>query len=305
MAGDFDYGSLWENARDVLDLLASLRIAMLQLVELRGPWAVPGFPPALRIGKRPKPPDHTERYSKVLAAIRKASTALRTLLAEERFDLPLHDVWPPSAPRELTGKFSHALRIAPNKYAEIGTCNGQQFESIKTNLFSAQCEVYAVVAELERRPDLAERAYQRKRNKLQRRPAVASHQDATPAIQATVATAPHEATTLRDSGRIEKPRSRAWCHDTPPGKDSVFIRGPIAGKLKEVEAALDMRWPTIQRKQGTTFYVVDVKRGKYAVYFQHQEQLAEASKRLEEFRTRTNAQQQTVTRKTPKKKKPK
>jgi hypothetical protein len=101
-----------------------------------------------------------------------------------------------------------------------------------------------------------------------------------------------------------KPKSRAWCHDAPPGKDSVFTRGPIDGKLKEVEAALDMRWPTIKGKQNTAFFVVDIKKGKYAVYFQHQQQLAEASKRLEEFRTRTNAQQPTVTRKTSKKEKP-
>jgi integrase len=76
------------------------------------------------------------------------------------------------------------------------------------------------------------------------------------------------------------------------------------GTQKEVEAALDMRWPTIEGKQDTAFYVVDIKKGKDAVYFQHQGQLSKASKQLEDLRTRTNPQQRTVTRKPPKKKRP-
>jgi hypothetical protein len=132
--------------------------------------------------------------------------------------------------------------------------------------------------------------------------AAAGHKDTTPASQVTGEAIPHEATATRDPGRIEKPRSRAWCHDTPPGKESKFTTRSISGTQKEIETALDMRWPTITSKQDTAFFVVDIKKGKYAVYFQHQEQLAEASKRLEEFRTRTNTQQQTVTRKPSKKK---
>ena len=123
--------------------------------------------------------------------------------------------------------------------------------------------------------------------------AAAGHQDVTPAIPVLLPAAPHETTALQGSRRMEKPRSRAWCHDAPPEKESVFIRGPITGTQEEVQAALDMRWPTIEKKQDATFYVVEIKKGKYAVYFQHQEQFAEASKRLEEFKrklTRSNRQ---------------
>ncbi len=101
------------------------------------------------------------------------------------------------------------------------------------------------------------------------------------------------------------PKSRAWCHTIPPRGDSAFARGPITGNQKEVEAALDMRWPTVQGNQNGMLYVMRIKKGEYAVYFQHQAQLTEASRRLADFQTRSNAQQQTATRKPSKKKLPK
>ena len=178
-------------------MLEALGNAKLPLLSLSGSWAVPGFPPAFNEGKRPKPPNYSERYGKAIDAIRKAGAALVSLLAETRFVLPLHGVWPPSAPRELTGKFSLALGIARTAFNET--------DPSKSSPESAQYTVRAVVAELERRwPDLAERAYQRARKKLQRPSAivVVSDQAVTPAAQATVAAAPHEVTAAGDPDGI-------------------------------------------------------------------------------------------------------
>ena len=163
---------------------------------------MPGFPPAFNPGKRPtKPPDYSERHNKAISATRKAGEALASLLAEERFDLPSHDVWPPSAPRELTGKFSYALKIARGAFNQIDPC--------KSSPHSAQNAVQAVVTELERRPDLAERAYERKRNKLQRRPpagvAIAAVPPAPPAAtqQAPAVVAP-VAASVQKTPKAEK-----------------------------------------------------------------------------------------------------
>ncbi len=173
MAEDFDYVSFWESARDVLDVLEALGNAKLPLLSLSGSWAVPGFPPAFNEGKRPKPPNYSERYRKAIDAIRKAGAALVSLLAEKRFELPLHGVWPPSAPREITGRFSLALRIARTAFNET--------DPSKSNPESAQYTVRAVVTELERRwADLAECAYQRDRDRLQCPPAVAAASPVTP-----------------------------------------------------------------------------------------------------------------------------
>jgi len=105
MAEDFDYGSFWENARDVLDVLDALSSAMDSLRYLRTSFYLPSHPPAFRRGKRdPQPPDYAERCQRAIDAIRKAASEFFILLAEERFVDPLANVWPPSAPRELTFK---------------------------------------------------------------------------------------------------------------------------------------------------------------------------------------------------------
>ena len=46
MAEDFDYGSFWENARDVLDVLDALSSAMDSLRYLRTSFYLPSHPPA-------------------------------------------------------------------------------------------------------------------------------------------------------------------------------------------------------------------------------------------------------------------
>ena len=168
MAADFDYVSFWENARDALDALDALGNAMSQFLTWRKPGYKPGTPPAFRFGKRPKPADYEERH-KAIDCLRKASLGFSALLAEDRFVKPLANVWPPSAPRELTSRFSLAIRIVPARYLEDCAGDDKEFDSAKRSLFSAQHEVQAVVRELECRPDLADLAYGRKRNKRKRR----------------------------------------------------------------------------------------------------------------------------------------
>ena len=72
-------------------------------------------------------------------------------------------------------------------------------------------------------------------------------------------------------------KSRAWCHTAPPSGDSDFALGPLAGNQSELAAALDMDWRTAEKGQDRTFYIQEKKKGEYAVYFQHQAQVAEAS----------------------------
>ena len=97
-----------------------------------------------------------------------------------------------------------------------------------------------------------------------------------------------------------RPKSTAWCHDIPP-RDGEFILGPIIGSQKDIEAALDARWPTIEKKQDGPYYIQAIKKGEFAVYFKHQQQLADAAKLLESHRTSSNAQKHTATRKAAKK----
>ncbi len=169
MAGDFDYGSFWENARDALDVLDNLGNAMHQFLAIRGPYYEPGTPPGFRLGKCPKPADYAERRRKAIDVLRKAGQDFVARLAEDRFVEPLANVWPPSAPRKLTSRFSYAIRSAPSGYFDAGEYDGKDLDHVKRSLFSARDGVQAVVRELEQRPDLAERAYQRARSKLPRR----------------------------------------------------------------------------------------------------------------------------------------
>ena len=66
-----------------------------------------------------------------------------------------------------------------------------------------------------------------------------------------------------------------------------------------------MQWRTAEKRQDRAFYIQEIKKGEYAVYFQHQAQLANASQRLEDFRTCADAKQQAATCNPSKKKRPK
>ena len=115
MAGDFDYGSFWEEAVDALDALNALCEAVLRLPRPRDRYFTPGTAPAFCVGKSLIPADYAEQRQKAFDAIGVANKDLAALLAEDRFVEPLAGVWPPCAPRELTTRFSHAL-VAANRH---------------------------------------------------------------------------------------------------------------------------------------------------------------------------------------------
>ena len=86
----------------------------------------------------------------------------------------------------------------PTAYSDAGEYDGRNLYYVKRGLFSARDGVQAVVRELEKRPDLAERAYQRARDKLRRRSPGQSSSGGTttgeivaPAVQSQAAHATH------------------------------------------------------------------------------------------------------------------
>ena len=170
MAGDFDYGSLWESARDVLDVLDALSSATDRFLQLHNSYYIPGLAPAFRHGKRhPQPADYAEQCEKALSAIRRAASDFFALLAEDRFVEPLANVWPPSAPRELAFQFSHALVSARSFCFATRDSDDKKLSGQTENLYWGRVGVQLVLRDLERQPDLAERAYQRVRDELRRR----------------------------------------------------------------------------------------------------------------------------------------
>jgi len=303
MAGDFDYGSFWENARDVLDVLDAFSSAMDSLLYLRTSFYLPSLPPAFRRGKRdPQPPDYAERCQRAIDAIRKAASEFFILLAEERFVEPLANVWPPAAPRELTFKLSHALALAHSFCFAARDGDEQKLSDQKRNLHLARSFVLAVLTDLERRPDLAERTYQRARSKLQRQ--VSSRPNAVGTATAQHADRqPEEAEQPKVDDQPETPvqNERTEYDSEPPITGATAWKGPLEGSLSELDDWSNIRYRNFKTRHGKSLWLQKLQKGKYRLWFSSQADYHAACQRKEQAETNTNEHKGARTRTTSKK----
>jgi hypothetical protein len=289
MAGDFDYSSLWEDARDVLDMLDALSIAMDQFRHLRESYSIPGLVPAFRHGKRhPQPADYAEQCEKALSAVRKAASDFFALLAEDRFVEPLANVWPPSTPGELAFQFSHALVSARSFCFATRDSDDKKLSGQKQNLYLARCGVQSVLRELERRPDLAERAYQRARDKLWRRIPKQSRSGGITdeiVVPAKVKdkTAPVAPVPKKNTGDAHA----KWFHESSERRPQEYKHGPITGRKKDICRWMgEKKTPTPrrleQKARSSVVWVIRQSHTSWEVWFKD-ERLWEQANRNQQF----------------------
>jgi hypothetical protein len=167
MAEEFDYGALWSIAQDALNEVNALTGAILQLPSAPlSPWAIHNPPRGAHEKWQAKLKTLPERRARAADAIRKAAEKLAKLLVEDRFIAPVAGVWPPSAP-EIARRVSSGLGMAAGAArAVIAWKDDAHIGQFKSSAVSAQSMLQAVIAELERRADVAELAYQGRVEKL-------------------------------------------------------------------------------------------------------------------------------------------
>ncbi|NLF09473.1 MAG: hypothetical protein GX594_16055 [Pirellulaceae bacterium] len=169
MAEGFDYGALWNIARDALDAVNALTSAIIG--NARPPLV---HPSAVRNPSKAYCEKYwaelktlPERRAKAGEAIRKAAEKLDKLLAEDRYVAPLAGVWPPHSPK-ITGRLSYSLKMAKaDAHTVADWKDDAHINQSKRSAVNAQYTLQAIVTELERRPEIAKMAYQRRVDKLQ------------------------------------------------------------------------------------------------------------------------------------------
>ncbi|MBN2580958.1 MAG: hypothetical protein JXB10_18385 [Pirellulales bacterium] len=167
MAKDFDYGALWCLAQDALDAVNDLMGAIFRLQRPPlAPGAVLNPRPHTLEKRRIELKTLPERRAKAVDAIRKAGEKLIALLAEDRFIAPVGGVWPPSAP-EIARRLSNGLEMAASAARAVSAWKDNAYiDKTKRYAVDSESMLRTVVAELERRPEVAELAYQRQVGKL-------------------------------------------------------------------------------------------------------------------------------------------
>ncbi len=168
MAKGFDYAAMWSIAKDAHDAVNALVTAIHQLpYRPIAPWAIRNPPPGCHKKWEDALKTLPERRAKAADAIRNAAENLARLLTEDRYVAPIAGVWPPSAPK-LTSHLSIGLKTAESAaHATPAWKDDAYIDQPKRYAVSAESALKMVIAELERRPEIAEMAYQRQVEKLQ------------------------------------------------------------------------------------------------------------------------------------------
>jgi len=173
MATDFDFSAFFGDVQDVLDGISVLTRVILGLPRPPVPLtALHTVRPEDREKYDSQMATYREQHPKAMEAIHTAGINLDRLLAEDRFVESLAGVWPPSAPKDLTGSISLGLRNALAAARGASKCTlapaGGHIEGFKRSAVTAEYTLTGIVAKLKERPEVAQLAYERARSKLRR-----------------------------------------------------------------------------------------------------------------------------------------